>query len=176
MEKCPWPSLTHGLNLEGLCTYRHCPAYNSMVTVNLGIGEFDFARLTLRRTHRCPMCQNTIVPTKYGLSECQWWYVDHYSTRDYPLSIVHGTYELKELNCVYLIIETMPISINFQFSPQTQEATCPICLGDFDKAHKMTRLRCEHLFHLSCIDRWLQSNDGMANLCPVCRNFIIKRS
>ncbi|XP_074375213.1 RING-H2 finger protein ATL70-like [Apium graveolens] len=43
---------------------------------------------------------------------------------------------------------------------------CSICLGDY-KGSDMLRLLpdCGHLFHLKCVDPWLQSHPT----CPVCR-------
>ncbi|XP_010531590.1 PREDICTED: RING-H2 finger protein ATL32-like [Tarenaya hassleriana] len=43
---------------------------------------------------------------------------------------------------------------------------CAVCLSEF-KENQMLRLipRCNHVFHIDCIDPWLQSHDT----CPVCR-------
>ncbi|KAJ7961091.1 RING-H2 finger protein [Quillaja saponaria] len=43
---------------------------------------------------------------------------------------------------------------------------CPICLGEFEKGQKIRVLpKCNHEFHVKCIDPWLVSHSS----CPNCR-------
>lgn len=43
---------------------------------------------------------------------------------------------------------------------------CPICLGEFEDGEKVRVLpRCNHGFHVRCIDTWLVSRSS----CPTCR-------
>ncbi|KAJ3701213.1 hypothetical protein LUZ61_004918 [Rhynchospora tenuis] len=43
---------------------------------------------------------------------------------------------------------------------------CTVCLGELEEGEKVRVLpRCEHLFHVDCIDKWLFSH----STCPVCR-------
>lgn len=44
---------------------------------------------------------------------------------------------------------------------------CPICY-DVIYQHGMTVLPCAHMFHRSCIQRWLNQTPS----CPVCRNHV----
>lgn len=47
---------------------------------------------------------------------------------------------------------------------------CPICLGEFVKGEKVRVLpKCNHGFHLSCIDTWLVSHSS----CPTCRQSLL---
>lgn len=46
-----------------------------------------------------------------------------------------------------------------------EEEKCPICLSEFESDERVRSLPCSHLFHIECIDRWLNSNKK----CPVCR-------
>jgi len=43
--------------------------------------------------------------------------------------------------------------------------TCVICLQDFEEGARVRRLGCLHLFHVTCVDTWLNRN----RFCPVCR-------
>ncbi|KAK8623785.1 hypothetical protein V6N13_065148 [Hibiscus sabdariffa] len=46
---------------------------------------------------------------------------------------------------------------------------CAVCLNEFREDEKLRRIpNCSHVFHIDCIDVWLQSN---AN-CPLCRTSI----
>ncbi|GKV19024.1 hypothetical protein SLEP1_g29324 [Rubroshorea leprosula] len=46
---------------------------------------------------------------------------------------------------------------------------CAVCLNEFQEEEKLRRIpSCDHVFHIDCIDVWLQNN---AN-CPLCRTSI----
>ncbi|KAL0385461.1 UNVERIFIED_CONTAM: E3 ubiquitin-protein ligase RING1-like [Sesamum radiatum] len=47
----------------------------------------------------------------------------------------------------------------------SEEESCSICLEGFDNSDG-ARLPCSHMFHESCILRWLQEN----HVCPLCRH------
>ncbi|KAI9108086.1 hypothetical protein K1719_020959 [Acacia pycnantha] len=50
---------------------------------------------------------------------------------------------------------------------------CPICLGEFEKGDKVRMLpKCNHGFHVSCIDTWLLSHSS----CPNCRHSLLEKS
>ncbi|KAK1414404.1 hypothetical protein QVD17_30148 [Tagetes erecta] len=47
---------------------------------------------------------------------------------------------------------------------------CSVCLIEFKPAAEINRLSCGHVFHKSCLERWL----GYWNItCPLCRNRMI---
>ncbi|KAF8051938.1 hypothetical protein N665_1641s0003 [Sinapis alba] len=47
---------------------------------------------------------------------------------------------------------------------------CSICLGEFNEDESLRLLpNCNHIFHVVCIDRWLNSHSN----CPLCRGKII---
>ena len=41
---------------------------------------------------------------------------------------------------------------------------CSICLDDFEDGEQVRELRCNHIFHVQCIDEWLRTKD----VCPLC--------
>lgn len=51
---------------------------------------------------------------------------------------------------------------------------CPVCLTAFVDGEEVKQLMtCKHVFHFSCIDKWLGSNSS----CPVCRAAVpVKRN
>uniref|UniRef100_A0A0N5AA58 RING-type E3 ubiquitin transferase n=1 Tax=Syphacia muris TaxID=451379 RepID=A0A0N5AA58_9BILA len=49
--------------------------------------------------------------------------------------------------------------------PENEQERCTVCLMDFETEDEVRSLRCDHVFHVSCIDRWLIYNKK----CPVCR-------
>ena len=46
-----------------------------------------------------------------------------------------------------------------------EKKNCVICLEDFKNGDKATILPCIHLFHTSCIQNWLKTQ----NCCPICK-------
>jgi hypothetical protein len=42
---------------------------------------------------------------------------------------------------------------------------CVICLGKYEKKDKITKLKCNHVFHHVCMVEWTQKNKS----CPLCR-------
>ena len=46
-----------------------------------------------------------------------------------------------------------------------EKKNCVICLEDFKNGEKATVLPCIHMFHTSCIQNWLKSQ----NTCPICK-------
>lgn len=53
------------------------------------------------------------------------------------------------------------------------ETCCAVCLKAFEKQKKrvfVKKLKCGHVFHGSCIDKWL----ARAHNCPCCRHELVK--
>ncbi|CAI0429032.1 unnamed protein product [Linum tenue] len=51
-----------------------------------------------------------------------------------------------------------------------EPSECSICLEEFEAGVDVRQLgRCGHVFHLICIDKWL---DGQAT-CPMCRGTVL---
>ncbi|KAL3631294.1 hypothetical protein CASFOL_024278 [Castilleja foliolosa] len=48
-----------------------------------------------------------------------------------------------------------------------ESVECAVCLCRIDEGDEIRELRCDHLFHKVCLDRWL----GCGHVtCPLCRN------
>ncbi|KAG5240664.1 RING-H2 finger protein [Salix suchowensis] len=70
------------------------------------------------------------------------------------------------------VIRSIPVfkfkkeGTNFGNLGERSFCECAVCLNEFQEAEKLRNLpNCNHVFHIDCIDVWLQSN---AN-CPLCR-------
>ncbi|KAL7122054.1 hypothetical protein ACP275_01G021900 [Erythranthe tilingii] len=65
------------------------------------------------------------------------------------------------------LIETLPF---FRFSSlkgSKDGLECSVCLSRFDESEILRLLpKCRHAFHMSCIDKWLESHSS----CPLCRH------
>ena len=55
------------------------------------------------------------------------------------------------------------------------DPTCAICMGDIEDINDGIRTSCNHIFHRTCIERWL-AQPISKNSCPVCRSEIKKLS
>jgi hypothetical protein len=49
---------------------------------------------------------------------------------------------------------------------------CAVCLSRIDEGvDQICKLRCSHIFHKSCIDKWVEY--GRQAACPLCRSSIL---
>ena len=48
---------------------------------------------------------------------------------------------------------------------------CPICLEELNESSKITTVKCGHIFHSSCIHKWLHLKKKNTN-CPSCGEII----
>lgn len=57
--------------------------------------------------------------------------------------------------------------IAFEFNEKMNKdgSSCPICMNDFRRLQKVIKLKCEHLYHDSCIKEWL----ARKKVCVVCK-------
>jgi len=45
------------------------------------------------------------------------------------------------------------------------KSSCPICLDKFKDNEFKRELKCKHIYHKKCIDKWIKHK----NTCPICR-------
>lgn len=50
-----------------------------------------------------------------------------------------------------------------------EEVVCAVCLCKIEEDDEMRELRCNHLFHMECLDRWVGVSYGFSSTCPICR-------
>ncbi|XP_077248599.1 RING-H2 finger protein ATL39-like [Tasmannia lanceolata] len=66
-----------------------------------------------------------------------------------------------------VVVAAFPtMKFNREAFRSTEDAQCSICLGEYqDKEILRMMPKCGHIFHVTCIDVWLQKQ----STCPVCR-------
>ncbi len=50
-----------------------------------------------------------------------------------------------------------------------ENSQCPICLCSIDINEEISKLKCGHIFHYTCLDKWVDKKKE----CPFCRSKII---
>ena len=67
--------------------------------------------------------------------------------------------------------ESHSITFHYKAAEGTNQTECVICLTSFEEEESVRKPHtCRHIFHTSCIDKWLGSHSG----CPLCRTQIDK--
>ncbi|XP_027336742.1 E3 ubiquitin-protein ligase RHA1B-like [Abrus precatorius] len=65
-----------------------------------------------------------------------------------------------------LIRELLPVA-KFGDLEENKETSCAVCLFEFSAEEEIRCMRnCTHIFHQSCVDRWI---DHDQKTCPLCR-------
>ncbi|KAM6550417.1 hypothetical protein CsatB_000225 [Cannabis sativa] len=68
-------------------------------------------------------------------------------------------------------LRQLPVAV-YGSGMEIPSSECPICLGDFEDGEKVRVLpKCNHGFHVRCIDTWLVSNSS----CPNCRHSLLEQ-
>lgn len=69
-----------------------------------------------------------------------------------------------------LIRELLPV-VKFSEVSDSAPESCAVCLYEFEDDDEIRRLtNCRHIFHRSCLDRWM---DHDQKTCPLCRTAFI---
>ncbi|OZC08936.1 zinc finger, C3HC4 type [Onchocerca flexuosa] len=79
-------------------------------------------------------------------------------TSNDPLPIGATVEQINRFSTTYKYVKENDI-------PENEQERCTVCLNDFETDEEVRALRCNHVFHVVCIDRWLVYNKK----CPVCR-------
>ncbi len=48
--------------------------------------------------------------------------------------------------------------------PDAEDGKCVVCLGEYEEGDQLRYLRCNHHFHIECVDEWLKRQGS----CPLC--------
>jgi E3 ubiquitin-protein ligase RHA2 len=55
---------------------------------------------------------------------------------------------------------------------EEEEEECVFCLSGIEEGSEVRELRCRHLFHRACLDRWVRARP-VAATCPLCRGRLL---
>lgn len=70
-------------------------------------------------------------------------------------------------------LRALPTTVYGAAGWKLPDTDCPICLTEFVEGEEVRILpRCNHGFHVRCIDTWLSSNSS----CPTCRQNLLELS
>ena len=59
--------------------------------------------------------------------------------------------------------------IDFKITKGYQEKECIICLEKIDFQQKITMIKCGHMYHTSCINKWFEKK----KCCPLCDEILL---
>ena len=69
--------------------------------------------------------------------------------------------------CYSCIDKELTEYVNYVDSP---EGECCICCNDYNTDVDVSKLKCNHIFHNTCIKTWLSTS----GTCPICRNNVFE--
>ncbi|KAL8229443.1 hypothetical protein R6Q59_005856 [Mikania micrantha] len=55
-------------------------------------------------------------------------------------------------------------------SAGSEPKECSVCLSVFEDGDEIRRLKCQHMFHKGCVDKWLEQDHAT---CPICRRLVL---
>lgn len=47
--------------------------------------------------------------------------------------------------------------------------SCAVCLSEIEEGNEIREIRCGHLFHKDCLDKWIKAGSRRNLTCPLCR-------
>lgn len=111
----------------------------------------------------CSLCINSLIKCVFRCA--------NFITREpnqYIYTFNHGV----NIGIDKRALRTFPMMkyLNDEGKIQVLDTECVICLSEFRKGDRLRILpRCNHGFHVKCIDKWLRSHSS----CPTCRQSLV---
>ena len=110
--------------------------------------------------HRHPIDRNNFInePGNYMLDE-----EEHQPSYEQLLELDEKNYDKGNGFTELQLRRLIPIEFNEKIHKGC--SSCPICMNDFTYLQKVVKLKCEHLYHESCIKEWL----ARKKVCVICK-------
>ncbi|XVE85653.1 hypothetical protein DITRI_Ditri17bG0107700 [Diplodiscus trichospermus] len=96
----------------------------------------------------------SLFPKIYNLQECPQQQQQLPGLADRQLGVVRYKFKQEQ-----------------QHSIDEYEVACAVCLCEIEEDDEIRELRCNHLLHKVCLDRWL--GYSVSTTCPICRTSLI---
>lgn len=89
------------------------------------------------------------------------------------ISVDSSDIDVEEITIINIEVENHTLKYEYvENCRQSNESDeeCAICLGEFVTGDSVRRLRCSHVFHVDCVDKWffMQRHN-----CPLCRTMVV---
>nr|XP_004490370.1 RING-H2 finger protein ATL47-like [Cicer arietinum] len=85
--------------------------------------------------------------------------------------VYHPFYKLHD--CHLPIFEEDYNIWNYKRTPGSEEEVdCAVCLCQIKEGDEIRVLRCEHMYHINCLDKWISFK---TDTCPLCRESLRPR-
>lgn len=85
----------------------------------------------------------------------------------------HDQWQLASTGLDEALIESIAVCKYKKGDGLVEGTECAVCLGEFQENESLRLLpKCNHAFHLPCIDTWLKSHSN----CPLCRASVVQSS
>ena len=59
-----------------------------------------------------------------------------------------------------------------EYKNNINEKTCTICIEEFLENEQIYLLKCNHIYHINCIDEWILKTGESKVKCPNCNKLI----
>lgn len=74
-----------------------------------------------------------------------------------------------DINLPHLTNPSVPSEI-------TDQDSCSICLDNYQCGDEVIKIKCGHVFHIECLEKWNQTNNLNPTVnCPLCNDLIYSR-
>jgi len=176
-ERAPqWRVAAPGLCVEGKCQNRDCKAFKSGVIINKGMGVYDV--INDDHKNKCPMCSSYVRIEKCAFNNCSYKYTGmKMQNNGQPTQKITCQQEIevgneyKEFNAemtgkavwtTLKILTKKSTNRTVLKGECSKGIACGLCQKDV-KAN-MRKLKCSHLFHDECRQRFM----NITSRCAFC--------
>lgn len=120
----------------------------------------------------CKLCYDEQFEKLYNTSDedsmCEFDDNNNYIEQDQNDNVETELKKAKHLVQDFII----PFVFQQKQKSDLDSITCAICMENIECGDRVVSLPCAHIFHIKCIDPWLQKNSH----CPICRTDILGHS